>query len=158
MNRRIGTRLLAIVMALAMSVTMTACGSDTTKAKKVVENFFDAIADENVKDFKKCLDEDSLEDLEDAMDDDEIEDLLKDINDSAEDEQGKNWRKNVKITDVEEDEDLTEEMDDDRTYYVVTALMTYEDEDGDEQEDEQEMTVFEEDGKFYLDANTMGGF
>lgn len=150
-------RLLVVVTTLAMIVTMTACGSKTSQAKKVVDRFLDAIADENVKDFKKCFDEDTLDDLEDAMDDDELEDLLAEINDSAKDEQGKNWRKNVKITDVEEDEDLTEEMDNDRTYYTVTAVMTYEDEDGDEQEDDQDITVFEEDGKYYLDADAMGG-
>jgi len=96
-NRKRLTAVVAVVMAVALALSVTACGGGDGGATAVVKDYFDAIDKHDAKKFLNCYDKDDRENLLDYYDEDEIKDQLEVLDELFENFAGKNWRKEVKI-------------------------------------------------------------
>ncbi len=142
MSKRVFTTFLACLLVLSISLSLAGCGGSDPKG--VVNAFFDSIDKHDAKKFLNCFEEDVQESFEDIYEEDDLKDMLESIDELLEDEYGKKWRKEVKVTDVEKGD-----KEDDITYYTVTVEMD---------DEEEEMEVMKIKGKYYISDDAMSGF
>jgi hypothetical protein len=121
-------------------------GSSSGGTKKgpeqVIINLFKSIDEHDVDLFLSCFRDELVEQMLEYSDKDEIEEELIWIDESAEDEQGKNWIKLIKVGKAKK-----VGTEDGITYYDVPVSF-----DG----EEEIITVIEVKGKYYIDDSELG--
>jgi len=137
-NRKRLAAVFAVIMILAVAITMTGCGGGN--ASGVVNAFFDSIDKHDVDKFFSCFQDDAVKQMKAFV----SEEMLEMMDELLSDQFGDNWRKKVKVGKAEE-----VDKDDDATYYEVKVTL---------EGDDDYIPVVKVKGKFYLDQNAMGSW
>lgn len=154
MKRKTIYRIITVLMIAVMVLALTGCGegasessgsgSSKSSPKDVVNALFDSVDKHDAKKFLGCFEKDFQEEILEYTDKEEIEEQLTDLDAMLEEEYGKNWRKQLKVTSSEKIG-----TEDGITYYEVTV---------ETEDDEQTLTVIKVKNKYYIDPDTFDDF
>ncbi len=130
------------ILVLALLLAMAGCGSAGTPAMKVVDGFFDAVANEDPAGLRALLNETDRQDFEAAMSDAELTDYLAAANAALAAQYGSGWRKRITLVSA-----TPEQTGANGIPWTVTVSL------GEAAEDRQTVPVVEREGAFWLDLS-----